>query len=369
MKRVILITLTVMLVSAIIFGGCAKPAEEAPTTPTTPAAPTTPTAPEVKPIEWRYATFIPADESQVVKTMAWAKRLEEATGGRMRITFYCAESLVKIGGTLRACEAGTCDIACPATSVLPERLPLSMVTNLPMMFSHGTPQAAQTWMALYNKYEELRNEYLPTKVLWAQNPGATNLVSANKPIQTLEDLKGLKLRTTTKYEVKGYALFGAVPVPVSGLERYHALERGITDANSDDWQAVWTWKLHEVSKYRTDGINWTHHVIPTIINVESYNKLPEDIKRIFDELTPAMELSREVGKYHWEVQSANTEKIKEFDKKVGNPPFYVLPEAERQRWIEVILPLREEWASEMEAKGLPGRAMLADAIAFAEQYK
>jgi len=62
-KRIILVTFTVLLASAIIFGGCAKPAEEAPTTPTTPAAP------PVKRIEWRCTCFIPPGEMVALQTI------------------------------------------------------------------------------------------------------------------------------------------------------------------------------------------------------------------------------------------------------------------------------------------------------------
>ena len=62
-------------------------------------------------------------------------------------------------------------------------------------------------------------------------------------------------------------------------------------------------------------------------------------------------------------------KMKEFDAKVGNPPWYVLPDDERQRWLDVLQPINDEWVAEMEEKGLPGQAFYDDMLAFAEQYK
>ena len=358
MKRIIAIILTVLLVSAVIFGGCAKPVEETPTTPT---------EPEVKPIEWRFASFVPPSDVYSQEQEAWGKRLEEATGGRVRITYYWAESLIKIPGLFDAITSGTCDLAMMVPMYTPERLPLSPVTSLPMMF-RSSPQAAQTWLALYNKHKVLRDELYPAKALWAQNPGATN-ISSKRPVQTVEDFKGLKIRTTSKHEIAAYTLLGATPVPVTSGERYHALETGIVDATSDDFNAVWIWRLHEVTKYRTDNINMQYHTTPVVMNSGSYDKLPEDIRQIFDELTDSMEQTKSIAEHFEQFQAGTTEKVKEFDKKVGNPPFYVLPEAERQRWIDIIHPVIEEWASEMEAKGLPGKALVDDMIAIAEQYE
>jgi 23S rRNA A1618 N6-methylase RlmF len=72
---------------------------------------------------------------------------------------------------------------------------------------------------------------------------------------------------------------------------------------------------------------------------------------------------------YWEYVLSTIEEMKKYDAKVGNPPFYVLPDDEKQRWLEKVLPVRDQWVNEMEKKGLPGKAMLEDLIKFAAQFK
>ena len=355
-KRIILVTLTVLMVSAIIFGGCAKPAEEAPTTPTAPAE---------KPIEWRFCSFDPPQGMIAKPTIAWIKELEEATDGRMKINPYWSESLVKVAGLFDAVASGTADIGHIVTGPIAERVSLTALSNLPAIFE--TPhQTGQTMMALFNKYEEMREQFAPTKVVWFTNPGPVDIYS-NRPVHTLEDLKGLKIACTAKYEVLSWEALGGTVVPISSVEKYHALETGIIDAGSGDWMELWVWKLYEVTKYRTGNTTGLIKGAPTAMNIESYNKLPEDIKRIFDEVTaPMTKLANEsYEKDYFEL----VEEIREFDKKVGNPEFYYLPAAEKAKWAEVLQPVNLEWVKENEAKGYPAGAILEDAIAFAEQYK
>ena len=60
--------------------------------------------------------------------------------------------------------------------------------------------------------------------------------------------------------------------------------------------------------------------------------------------------------------------IKEYDKKMGNPDFYYMPEDEFQRWVQAVTPLYEKWIADIEAKGLPGRAIFEDIQRLAAKY-
>jgi len=368
MKRIILVTSTVLLVFAIIFGGCAKPAEEAPTTPTVPTEPTAPTAP-VKRIEWRYESFVPPFDCFSVDAVDWADDLEEATGGRMRITFYFAESLVKMVGEFDAVASGTCDMGTPSCSMTPERLPLGTAApGILFAYTHQT-QEGKTFVDLVNKYKEFRDELLPTRVAWWQAPPPDNLIiSTKKQVKTMEDLKGMKIRMTAPELIKAYKLLGAVPTTIAVPELYHALETGVVDASSSEPNELYLWKNYETTKYRTVTGGTRGRGFPTLVNIESYNKLPEDVRRIFDEQTDMLERTISINEGHERFIQESLQKVLEYDKKVGNPPWYVLPEAERERWKQVCQPVNEETIKWLEAKGLPGRAFVEDAIALAKQY-
>jgi TRAP-type C4-dicarboxylate transport system substrate-binding protein len=363
-KRIILVTLTVLLVSAIIFGGCAKSAEETPTTPTEPTEPTTP----AKTIEWRFASFIPPFDIYATEAEKWADELEKETGGRMKISFYFAESLVKMPGLHDAISAGTADVGQFSAAAFPARFPLAQVFNLAMIYNNA-PQAGQSAMAMINKYGEIQDEFYPMRVIWYQGPGPTELQTKDVPIRTMEDLKGLKIRASGNTATDALLLLGASPVYISSGEVYQALETGVIDGDLTDWNAAFIWKIHEVTKYRTDNVAMNMNTYPTTMNIASYDKLPEDIKSAFDKVTDPMALTRACNEGFVGYSAESIKSLKEFDEKVGNPEWDVLTEAEHERWREAAWPVNEAWVEEVEAKGLPGTAMLEDAIAFAEQYK
>lgn len=356
MKSIILAMLTVLLISAVIFGGCAKPTE-----------PTESTEP-VKPIEWRWASFIPPGDIYATEATDWAKRLEEATDGRVKISFYFAESLVKMTGLFDAVAAGTANIAQFSTAPTAARFPLSQIFSLVMIWK-SPPQAGESGIALINKYKEFQDEFYPTKVIWLQAPGPTDLTTTDVPVLTMEDLAGLKIRASGRSTTIAYQLLGAAPLYLPSGDVYQALETGVIDGDATDWNALYVWRRHEVTKYRTDNVAMNMNTFPTVINIASYDNLPADIKEIFNELTNPTEMSRRINTAFGDFANESIAKLKEFDEEVGNPPFYVLPETERDRWKEVVWPVNEEWVSEVEEKGLPGSEMLADAIALAEQYK
>ena len=362
MKRIIFITCTVLLLSAIILGGCAQPAPEPGPAPGPPPAP-------AQPIELRFATFIPPFDSYAEEQGAWGKRLEEATNGRIKVAYYHAESLVKMPDLLDAVSAGTADFAMIDSNLYPERLPLSAIITLPMLFKNAI-QAAQTMWALYEKYPEFKGEYENNgvKIIWCQNPGPTHL-AGNKPMTTLEELKGIKLAVVTPYEAMSATALEMVPVSMGPTEMYTSVERGVVDAVSGDFNQNFIWKIFEITKYRTDNVDITQRVAPVIMNIETYESLPADLKGIFNDVTDGMALSKSINEAHEGFDAFTSGEIKKYDEQVGNPPFYVLPADEKQKWLEKCLPVRDTFIKEMEAKGLPASAMLEDLIKLAEQYR
>jgi len=357
-KKIIAVTFTVLLASAIIFGGCAGPAED----------PTNPGEPNAKVITWRYTAWDPPFDTFSIDAEKWADELEEATDGRLKINFYWSESLVKMPGMFDAISSGTADVGNAVLSMFPEHFPMGRVCNLVFVYK-DQPQTGQTWMALLNKYEEMRDELLPTRVIRFQAPPPEDLLLKKKAVHTMEDLKGMKIATTSPEAIKALQILGAVPVPINMTERYHALETGVIDGTGDEWNSIFLWKLYEVGKHITVNVGMRGRGFPTLLNIQSYNKLPEDIQQIFDELTDPMEQTILFNNNHVEFIKESEQKVREHFELVGNPPPYVLPDAERERWKDLTWSVNEDYIAELEAKGLPGRAFVEDALAFAEQYK
>ncbi|MFC1846275.1 TRAP transporter substrate-binding protein DctP [Chloroflexota bacterium] len=362
MKRIIVVAVTILMLIGVLVAGCSQPATEP-----GPSGPG-PAPAEGKTINLKFATFIPPFDVYAEQMKAWADELEAATDGRIKVTFYHAESLVKLPEIYDAVAAGTADIGMIDANITPERLAISGCITLPMVFKRAS-QTQQTMWALLQKYQEFNDEYDPVQVIWCHCP-ATSDAYGNKPMQTMDDLKGVKIACVTPYEVMSWKALGATPVSMGPTEMFTALERGVVDAASGDFNQAFIWKHFEITKYRTDNIDITARVSPIIMNKKTIASIPSDLRPIFDKVTDGARWSKESGlAFEGFFNNVSIKTIKEFDEKAGNPPFYVLPDDERQKWLETVLPVRDAWANEMEQKGLPGKAVLEDMLKFAEQYK
>ena len=140
------------------------------------------------------------------------------------------------------------------------------------------------------------------------------------------------------------------------------------DAVTREWEGAFVWKFYEVTKYRTDiaqGLSVAQFVVS--MNWDTWNSLPPDVQKIFEELT-GPNMSKSCGETVDGVNMGLLGFIKEYDQKVGNPEIYNLPEDEFQRWKEAVVPVYDMWMADMEAKGLPGRAILEDVQHLVEKY-
>ncbi len=356
MKKFMFLGIVVLMLVSLILSGCAGQAPS-----------TGPGAQPAKTINLKFATFIPPMDTYAVQQGEWAKQLETATNGRIKITFYHAESLIKMPDLFDATAAGTVDFSMIDSNLTPERLPLSGITTLPMVFKRAS-QTQQVMWALLEKYSKFKGEYAPTKVIWCQNPSTAQLYG-NKPLQKLDDLKGQKVAIVTPWEALSLKALGMTPVGMPPTEMFTALERGVVDAASGDFNQAFIWKHFEITKYRTDNVDITARVSPIIMNIKTYNNLPDDLKKIFDKTTNGLEMSKRAGLAFEDFMANSIKMIKEFDQKKGNPAIYVLPSDERQKWLNTVSPVRDQWVAEMEKKGLPGKDMLKDMIELAEKYK
>ena len=210
-------------------------------------------------------------------------------------------------------------------------------------------------------------EFSKVKVLWVYPTGLFQLWTREKQVKTLADIDGLKLACTSTVLTKITEALGGVPVFMPEPDIYTSLERGMLDGRWHEWEGGWTWKAHEVTKYRTANVDLATNTNVIIMNLDAWNSLPPDIQKILDEAS-----GLEYSMYSGGVWDATNEEflpiVMDYDKKAGNPPIYYLPDDERARWKEAITPVYDEWVNEMEAEGLPGKAIFEDVLAAVKKH-
>lgn len=349
MKKLIYFFLAVLLIGVVTISSCGK---------------------EETTLELRFATFIPPTDVYAVGLQNWADELEEKSDGRITVTFFHGQSLLKVPEILDGVAAGTADMAFCFAGAFPDRLPLSQVMGLPTMEFATSSQASQTWWALHNKYQELQDEYTNAgvKALWFQMPGP-NQIEGNVQVKTLADMDGLDIAVDVREELEAFKLLGAVPIIVAGGDKYVSLQTNVVSSSTQNYNGSNTWRTFEVTKYITENVDISYRICPTIINLDTYNNMPDDLREIFDELSDGAAMTKSLAEAYDESNEYYRQEIESYHIAQGDPSFYRLPDDEKTTWREMIQPVLDTWVSEVEDKGLPGAAILADLEVFAQQYK
>ncbi len=306
-------------------------------------------------IELRVAQpFAPKHIVQTKIFEPWAKKIEEMSGGRVKVTIFSGGALGKAADHYNLAEEGIADITYALQDYTPGRFPLTTVFELPFMI----PSAEKTSVAMWKTFEEFpefQEEYSKVKVLALFCHPSGHFNTVKKPIKNLEDFQGMKFRTASPHVTKALKAFGAVPVTMPISESYSALERGVVDGTVLDWNGLHVFKLAELLKYSTETDFYTMTMM-IVMNKRKYDSLPDDIKKIIDQTT-GLVMSRDAGKVYDEMRPVEKEQCLEKGMQTIQ-----LPSEDVKKLKALTMPLREEWVEEMNNKNLPGKAILDAAI-------
>jgi TRAP-type transport system periplasmic protein len=308
-------------------------------------------------IELKFAhPYSPMHPQQQKTFMPWAKKLEAQTNGKLKIKFIPGGALGKPGQAISVVERGIADITFDIQDYTPGRFPLSTVMELPFMIK-GAEKASVAFWKTYEAVPALQKEYEGVKVLslMVHSPGGFTTVKT--PIRTLDDLKGLKMRTASALVTKALKLYGSIPVTMPITEVYTSLERNVVDGTVLIYDGITVFKLDELLKYVTAADFYTMDFF-VVMNEKKYNSLPADVKKVLD-ANSGLALSRETGRINEaETVLARDKCLAEGMEEIN------LSEAETKKFVETTMPLRQDWIKEMTAKGLPGQQVYDTAIKF-----
>lgn len=306
---------------------------------------------QAKTIELSFALHIPTKAAPYHSAfLPWAKELEKRTQGRLKIKFYPSQTLVKYKDSYDGVVNGIADIAWGQHSMTTGRFPLISVMELPFLVP-DTFTGANILNDLYRMFPEMEAEHKDVHLLhlWVSMPYEIHTIK--KPIRTLEDIRGLKLATQPGAR-EATQLLGAVPVIMGTPKIYATVEKGVADGAVLAWGAYKAWKIYEVTKYHTNAhLNGLTYW--TVMNKNTWNKLPQDIQQIVTEVTYEMLpeiLSRAV---------TNEKKVGKQLSRDRNHEIMDLTSEERARWVKLAKPIWDKWVKDMEAKGLPGQEVFA----------
>jgi len=233
-------------------------------------------------IVWRAQSSYPAGLPQLYEPAArFAHKVQRLTNGRLVVRMSPGGAIVPSKKVLDAVSSGTLDLACTWAGWWIDKFPASV------LFANSFPNGLQMSEMLGWIYTgggiELWNEMYRGQNLKVLPPygvlGSENFCWSRKPINSLEDFKGLKFRTVGIWG-KCLERLGARVISLAAEEVYPFLERGVIDACEFGTPAI-DRKLgfHEICKFlKLPGIHEPCAPLETLVNENSWNKLPEGLK-------------------------------------------------------------------------------------------
>lgn len=294
----------------------------------------------------------------------WMKRIEEATKGRVKIVEYPSQTLAKQAAAWQATVTGVADIAWTASIFYPGQFPLTDVITLPFLPITSGETGSGVLYQLYAKFPEIQNEYRNVKMLTPHIAGPYFLQTVRKQVKTLEDLKGLKVRTIAGPPTTAMKLLGATPLLIPIPDVYLALQKGVLDGAGTTFNAALEWRYYELIKYYTyvplySGASFM------VMNLNKWKSLPRDIQEQIGSVT-GLDAARQLGKaFRDEVEPSFRERL---SKDGYSMTEYTLPKDEINKWIDVAgKPLWQSYIKQLEEKRLPAQKVLDETLRLLKQ--
>jgi TRAP-type C4-dicarboxylate transport system substrate-binding protein len=292
----------------------------------------------------KFSTWHPP-MSREVKTV-WIPMLEELksrSGGRITYTMYAGGALGKGPEHYDIVAKGLSDMGYFTATWTPGRFPVSDVLSLAASIE-GKDVSTDIGNALYEK--QLKKEFPGVKMI-ELNGCIQSFLWTTKPVRSIADVKGLRIRSPGGHQTNYIKALGAEPVFMPLGDVYLSMQTGTIDGLVTCPPLVLAFKLHEVAK---QGTLATFGCVTegVIMNQKSWDNAPDDLKPIIMEV--CNNPFRTTGGLTRNVYQTMMKEIA--DKGVE---LYQMPQDQQTQWFKLFQEETKKWVRELEAKGLSAK--------------
>jgi TRAP-type C4-dicarboxylate transport system substrate-binding protein len=299
--------------------------------------------------EVKVAEFVGPQHFMTKWLVQWGEKLEKASGGRLAFKHFPNSQMAPTPAHYDLARTGQADVSWFLHGGTPGRFPLTEVSNLPYMVGSaeiGTKVLNDA--QLRARYLDAEHKGVKVLLLLTHQPG--NVHTTKKAIRTADDMKGLRIRFSSPTIKDFVAALGGTAVGVQPNEQLEQLQKGTLDGTFIDYGGAGiAFKMGGTIKYSTEMYSYVSS-FGVAMNPEFYARLPADLKKLVDASTQGVE--KEVGEGWDALDSIGKKLIMD-----GGGEAIRLSKAEDERFRKVGAQVTEAKLKELEAKGLPARAV------------
>ncbi|MDN5298519.1 MAG: TRAP-type transport system periplasmic protein [Clostridiales bacterium] len=316
------------------------------------AAATSEPAPET--IKLKVADIYPSTHYVPANSlMVWTARVSELTDNQVQFDIYPSQQMGSSADMLDIMSKGIADIGYVPFPYFSSRMPLitgaGAISGTWSNCSTGNPAV---W-AVATSSPVLENDFLSNDIrpILPFANQTFQLLTNKKLVTSLDEIKGLKIRSSGGVMDKIIASLGAIPVQIPVTELYEAMARGTVDGTLISCIAADSNKINEASKYVTTGVNVSGGVFGYVINEDVWQTLPQNVQEAMNQAST--EALTQLGET---MDSLEQEALEAF--KNGGLEVHELSQDEQKKWILAQANVEADWISDMDGKGLPGAQVL-----------
>src|SRR5580658_7279477 len=229
---------------------------------------------------YKYGTALPDGHPMVIRSKEACAKIKEESGGRFDITIYPSSVLGQDTAMMSQAIAGALEIYGMSMDILAQKNPPAAIFGVGFAF----PDYPTAWKAMdgdLGSYcrglSEKAGLYCLDK---AFDHGFREITSKSKPINSPDDLKGMKIRLpVAPLFISLFKHLGASPTPINFGEVYSALQTGLVDGQENPLILIDTAKLYEVQKY----CSMTNHIwvgLHAAFNPDAWKRLSPDLQAL-----------------------------------------------------------------------------------------
>jgi TRAP-type C4-dicarboxylate transport system substrate-binding protein len=304
----------------------------------------------------KYSNWLPAGQAMRVEVIEpWIEEVAKVTQGRVKI-----ETLPKVVGTLPAqfdvARDGQADLVVFIPGYTPNRFDVLEVLQMPFISDNPevlAPIADRFYRQHLAAYGEFKGVF-PLSV-YVVSPG--QLFNSKRPLRTMADFKGLKIRSPQPSATQALSLLGAVPVNKPVSETYELMSSGVLDGTLMPPESIPAFKLTDLVSYATIVPGAIYNTVLVLgINEGKWNSLrPEDREAIMSISGEAF--AARIGKAYAKGDRDAFDQLRKLGKSVET-----LSPAAVEEMKVVLRPVERDWIEKAKKKGVPDPQKLLDMV-------
>ena len=295
-----------------------------------------------EPIVIKFSHVVAVDTPKGQAAEHFKKLAEERTKGAVTVQVYPNSQLYKDKEEIEALQLGSVDMLAPSLAKFaPMGVKEFEAFDLPFIFD-GYEDLHKITTGPVGK--KLLNKLEVKGILGlAYWDNGFKIMSANKPLKTPADFKGLKMRIqSSKILDAQMRALGAIPQVMAFSEVYQALQTGVVDGTENPPSNLYTQKMHEVQKY-VPLSNHGYLGYAVIVNKKFWEGLPADIRtQLESAMADATVFANSIAKQKNDDDLASV-------KASGKSEIITLSEPERAAWKDVLVKVHSDMADRIGA--------------------